>query len=399
MHAHWIQWAHDGSAIYFTYSPSTANSEPAQIFKVAVEGGDLVPVIQTARRAAFPALLSDGGGLVYAANPETSESGLWWRSLDGALTRRLTAGLGEYTEPSVSRDGRRLVASSVQWDYSLVTLNTEGSTLLELLDASGGDLDPTVSPDGSRVVFSSARAGSRTLWNATLADKQIRPLTSGDVFDERPSFSPDGARIAFVSDRGGRRGIWVMNSDGGAARHVTDADVIDAVTWSPDGSVLVFSASAGATPGLFVVNVGDGSTRRLETPGPATSPAWCAKRDVIVYVEARAGAPDQPNSSRVAAITSAGAPVDLGFATSPNVLNGFVSCSWDGSRVLAVVDPGAAPAAIWLGDVARNGPFRRIYQAPPHTRFRGVAWLPESSSVIVGRSIRAADVVLFERVE
>jgi Tol biopolymer transport system component len=399
MHAHWIQWSHDGSAIYFSYSPSTANSEPTGIFSVPAAGGEVAPIVRTARRAAFPVALLDGNGLIYAANAETSELGLWWRSLDGALTRPLTVGLGEYAEPSVSRDGDRLVAASVEWDHSLVRLDAEGSAPPEaLFEASGGDLDPTVSPDGSRVVFSSSRSGSRTLWNFTVADAKIRPLTSGNVFDERPSFSPDGARVAFVSDRGGQRGIWVMNADGGAPRHVTNADVLDMVSWSPDGRQLVFSAPAGTSPGLFVVDVAEGTTRQLQTPGPANSPAWCPKGDLIAYVEARAPAPDQPNSSRVAAITSEGAPLDFGFAMSPNVLNGYVSCSPDGGRILAFIDPGAAPSAIWMADVQHAHPFRRIYEAPPHVRFRGASWLPGGSAFVVGRSIRSADVVLFERV-
>ncbi len=357
----------------------------------------MIPVVQTARRAAFPVLLHDGSGLIYSANPETFELGLWWRSMDGTRTQRLTTGLGEYAEPSISRSPDRLVASFVNWNQSLVKFEIDGGTEPQpLFGGAFGDLDASASPDGSRVVFSSTRTGGRTLWMFTTSDNRVRPLTSGAVIDERPAFSSDGTRVAFVSDRGGRRGIWVMNSDGGAAKQVAAVDVLDMVSWSPDGTRLVYAANAGTVPGLFLVTVADGATRQLLTPGPASAPSWCGTRDVIVYIEARAAAPNQANSSKVAAITSAGEAVALDTADL-NVLNGFVSCSADGRKLAAFVDPGAAPSAVWISDLDPPRPFRRLSEAPPHVRFRGASWLGGSTSLVAGRTMRSADVVLFER--
>jgi hypothetical protein len=50
-----------------------------------------------------------------------------------------------------------------------------------------------------------------------------------------------------------------------------------------------------------------------------------------------------------------------------------------------------------IAEVDRGQPFRRICEAPPHVLFRGALWLPGGSAFVVGRSIRSADVVLFER--
>jgi Tol biopolymer transport system component len=396
IHTHWIQWAHDGAALYYIHSTATANTEPAQTYRARLTGGPVEPVILTVRRAAFPIALPDGNGLIYASNPDTSDLGLWWRSADGETTRRITTAVGEYAEPYISRNGQRLVATLFDWDRSLVKLTLDSPGIAEVTAVRSGDLDPAVPPDGGRVVFSSTRGGGRTLWSMT-PGAQPRPLTSGPSFDERPSFSPDGRRIAFVSDRDGRRGIWVMNADGGAPRIVTHADVLDAVSWSPDGRRLVFAASDGSAPALFIADLEKGSATRLATAGPATSPAWSPK-DVIAYVEARPAAVDAPSSSRIAAITSQGQPVDVGGAAGPNVLNGFLTWSADGARIIAVVEPGAGRAAVWVGDADRAAPFRKVYEAPADVRFRGVAAVPGERAILLGQNRRSTDVVLFDRV-
>ena len=38
MHLHWPVWSHDSRYIFFNYSISTANREPAEIYRVAADG-------------------------------------------------------------------------------------------------------------------------------------------------------------------------------------------------------------------------------------------------------------------------------------------------------------------------------------------------------------------------
>jgi hypothetical protein len=94
---------------------------------------------------------------------------------------------------------------------------------------------------------------------------------------------------------------------------------------------------------------------------------------------------------------SAGRSIEVAGASNLNVLNGFLAWSSDGRYLIAIVDPGSLPTAVWMADTTLNRPFQRVYEAPPHTRFRGAAWLPGSMSVLLGQMRRDADVVLFER--
>ncbi len=131
MHIHWPVWSHDGRYIYFNYSFSTANREPASIYRVAAEGGAVEPVVPTARRAVFAFPTPDGKGLIYSANPHGVDLALWWRPFDGSEPTRLTTGVGEFAEASMTADGQTLVSSLVQSRRALTLL----SIAWERLDA------------------------------------------------------------------------------------------------------------------------------------------------------------------------------------------------------------------------------------------------------------------------
>jgi Tol biopolymer transport system component len=401
MHVHWPAWSADGRYIYFSYSATTANAEPSEIYRVATTGGRLEPVVSTARRALFPAPMADGIGLLYAANPLTAEAGVWWRSLVSDVPPRpLAAAVAEYADLTVARQSGAVVASLVESRQALAVLPVGGGSaagsLRTLTDGFTGDQYPTVSPRGDRILFASTREGSRNLWRAEGNGGSPQPLTSGIALDERPSFSPDGQRIAFVSDRGGQRGIWIMNADGGAPRLVTQATVLDTVSWSPDGRELVYSTPIGDAPGLWIVTVESGVVRRLTTPGPAISPVWCPTGDLIAYIEAQPPADDRPNSSGVAFVNRAGEQVKPGLVDSPNVLNGFLAWAPDGQHLGAFVEPGASQSAIWLLDTSGVESPKRLATLPPGVRIRGASWWPDGTAIVLSQIHDTSDIVLFE---
>jgi Tol biopolymer transport system component len=124
---------------------------------------------------------------------------------------------------------------------------------------------------------------------------------------------------------------------------------------------------------------------------------WSPAADLIAYVEARPSTAGQPNSSRVAFVTSTGTPVNPGLADSPNLLNGFLAWAPDGRRLAAFVDPGATVSALWLLDVQGTQPSRRLATLPAGTRFRGATWSSYGTRIIFGQIERSMDVVLFQK--
>ena len=397
-HIHWPRWSADGRYIYFNHGPQNFNIEPTQIFRVPATGGALEPVIATARRAAFPFLTRDGTGLIYAANPDSVDLSLWWRDLKTGRDVRLTSGVGEYTHPSLSADGQRLVGTVIDSRQALervpIALNREAA-FEPVTDGYTGDIDPVWSPDGSRLVFSTSRTGNRTLWSARGKMEQLAPITTGVAIDERPAFSPDGQRIAFVSDRGGQRGIWLVSPEGGAPRLIAHADVVDTISWSPDSTRLVYATPIGDAPGLMIMNVADGKTTRLPTPRAASAPSW-SRDDVIAFIEARGGTLGafiqlvKPDGGRVES-----QPLD--GPSAPLIANGFVVWSADGKKLAAVALPGAAVGSIWIVEPNNPTPYKKVMDLPGGVFLRGLTWSPDGSSFIVGRYRWSGDIFLAER--
>ena len=61
----------------------------------------------------YPLPSLDGSGLLYSANPTSSELALWWMPFGGSPVR-LTTGVGEYAEARLSLDERTMVAAAYQ---------------------------------------------------------------------------------------------------------------------------------------------------------------------------------------------------------------------------------------------------------------------------------------------
>ncbi len=393
LHAHWPAWSRDGRFVYFVYGTSTWNIEPSEIARVPSSGGEPELQFRTSRRAVFPVPLKDG--LIYAANPDSADLALWWTPLSARRPVRLTTGVGEYAEPSVSADERQMIATYLEARQALVSVPVRFGTAVSsraLTDGFLGDFDPAVSPRGDRLVWSSARSGNRNLWIGNPDATDARPLTSGPAFDERPAFSPDGSQVAFVSDRGGERGIWLVPAEGGAPRLLAAAQVLDTLSWSPDAGEIVFAAPAGDLPGLYRVVLGNGRVSLLPTPAGGLAPAWRPRRPEIAYLEVTT-----PLQTRLRFVDPSGRPLRDALPVGPNFMNGMLAWTPEGDRLAAVGIPAAADAFIHVVEPESAEPFRRLLTLAAPSQVRGIAWSPDAGSILYGDHQPSSDIVLFDR--
>jgi Tol biopolymer transport system component len=374
--------------------------EPSEIYRVPAAGGTPEAFVATSRRATTPWPAKDGTGLLYSANPTSSELALWWMPPTGSAAR-VTTGAGDYMEARMSADKRTLVATFNQdrQSLSLVKLDERAPGQMgELTPGSSGDLDPALSPRGDRLAFASTRNGIRHIWTSRLDGTDAREVTSGEAVDEHPAWSPDGSAIAFVSSRGAARGIWVVAADGSGMRKIVDAQVIDQLAWSPDASELAYSAPAGGAPALFRVRLNGGATVRIQTPEGATSPSWSKARNQIAFVSNSPPAGSAGSRAVLGIVTPDGHSVPVAaWPDDARIANGWVCWSPDGRSIAALSNPGNRVSTLWVFRVDDGMPPREIAQFAADQRTRGVAWVPDASGVIVGTTERTSDIVLFDR--
>jgi Tol biopolymer transport system component len=181
----------------------------------------------------------------------------------------------------------------------VVTVNPNGTNLVNITNDAPFDLDPAWSPDGSKLVFArSTFLPDGTQLYTMNADgsgkRQLTHFPTGSVL-LLPTWSPDGSRIVFLYDEGtkGTLSIYTMARDGSDVRRVTGLGgyVTIAPRWSPAGDRILFSDQS--VPGddgtgdydLYTVRP-DGSDRRPVATLPSTSeadPDWSPNGRQIVY--------------------------------------------------------------------------------------------------------------------
>jgi len=397
MHAHKPSWSSDGRFVYFHKGIEAFNWPPAEIWRIAAEGGTPKLVVATSRLAIYPDPMPNGRGLLYSANPDSSDLGLWWLPPSNKGPIRMTIGTGAYIEPRTSADGRLVAATLVDSKVALFQLPADGAgkPLPLGTDAFGDATDPSVSPGGDRLVWSSARSGNRNLWIAAPDGSRARPLTTGNASDESPAFAPDGRQVAFVSDRSGARGIWLVSAEGGTPRELHRAEVVDLLSWSPDGKEILFCAPAGDAEGLYRVSVADGRVTRLPTPTGARAPAWNPRQDLIAYlIQEPASAEPRPRRNRIAFVDASGKPQLEDLAAGSPMSNGVLAWAPDGRRLLAVARWTILPQEIFVVDITAREPYRSLYKFPLGSGIRGAAWSVDGSSIVLGLEEQKSDIVL-----
>src|ERR1017187_3638792 len=179
--------------------------------------------------------------------------------------RGLTAGTTDEDSPSLSKDGR-LVLASLTGNPALYELPIEANrgkaagAIQRLTSDEADNLAKSISADGKRIVFVSTRTGSQEIWGKDLASGQERALTTGGRPKSFPQITRDGELVAWKVNDIGDRVIFETPFAGGAAVQLcADCGAPDA--WSEDRKFLLFDQrkSARLFVGLLQVAAGAGS--------------------------------------------------------------------------------------------------------------------------------------------
>ena len=338
-------WSPDGRTLAVIRGTGGTAGE---IWLVPASGGDPRRLLQEPATVAcdYPMFTPDGRGIIHSSSRGGSTN-IWFVSLTGRTSVRLTTGSGPDEYPTIAANG------------SIAFINSHWRNLLQAYSLATGvprTLDshtpfvwgPAISPDGRTVAFSRGDAdGTWHLWTVPFAGGAPRQLTStesGEVYprwlsDRRtllfttwnnprrigrvdieggpPAFlsfgpgdasyadpSPDGRSVVFSRiDREGER-LYVAPIAGGTLSLLTRSPGATP-RWSPDGSLVAFGGTRGYGGGIFVIRPGDTEGRRLTSEGGW--PVWWPDGRRIGYISV---GPDGNQEIRVVSIDG-GAPQTL----------------------------------------------------------------------------------------
>jgi Tol biopolymer transport system component len=292
----------DDSRLIFQATTGTLSCD--QIFTMRVDGSD-VRMVSTGAGVTTCAYWThpDAGGIIYSSThladpscpprPDFSRGYVWpihpgfeifAADPDGGHLAQLTDSPGYDAEATFSRDGSRIVFTSVRdGDLDLYTMDRDGGNVRRLTDEVGYDGGAFFSYDGTRIVYRAhhpTEAEEIADYRALLADDLVRPsqmeiwvmnadgsakrqLTANGAANFAPYFSPDGERIVFASNMGDPRGrnfdLYLIDVDGSNLRQITFHPDFDAFPmFSSDGSKLVWASNRhGAKEGdtnLFIAD-------------------------------------------------------------------------------------------------------------------------------------------------
>jgi Tol biopolymer transport system component len=239
---YWLTFAPDGAQVAFARLGENAAGD---LYIMPIAGGsprritfddrDIVGVAWDARQDA----------LIFSSNRDDRQI-LWKVAAGGGTPVPLEPTVEDAVDPTISRDGRRLVYTRKISDTNIFRLDLRSPASIPdaLIASSRHDEHPRVSKDGQYVAFESDRTGDYEIWVARADGSSQRQLTAaGSSTATQPAWSPDGREIAYVSRLSSTSEIEVVSVEGGRARSLTRGFNCATPAWSSDGRFVYFSTN------------------------------------------------------------------------------------------------------------------------------------------------------------
>lgn len=227
-------------------------------------------------------MLPDGKHLIGVGGRSLSATAFYLAGYPSMKLAPITQGVAYWRSPSVTPDGRSLVAVRVQQTYNLwtgVEGETAGHQLTFDVDSMEGIHGIAVTTKSGELVYTSRTNGENNhVWIASADGRRLRQLTSGDEDEFWPAVSPSGDTIFYgqrqTAEKRSMR-IWRMDLSTGRSMQLTTGswDMLPAVT--PDGRFIIYTDGGAEVPVIRKVSTSGGASETIATGilfAPAISP-------------------------------------------------------------------------------------------------------------------------------
>jgi Tol biopolymer transport system component len=137
---------------------------------------------------------------------------------------------------------------------------------------------PVVSSKGDKLAYSGS-SDKINIWRKDLLSPELPPVKfiSSTQIQNQPQYSPDGKHIAFYSTRSGPWNLWVSDADGTNLVQLSKLETAGGGTlgWSPDSKQIVVGSKSGETNETYIVDISERVSKKLVTNSVDTgAPSW-----------------------------------------------------------------------------------------------------------------------------
>jgi Tol biopolymer transport system component len=176
----------------------------------------------------------------------------------------------------------------------VLSVNPDGTQLVNLSPGPASEGQPTWSPDGKTIAFvsrSNVEDSTSQIWTMNADGGDKRPLTDPSINTGQPAWSPSGQSLAFVREESNNFWqIYTMRSDGTNVTPITTGPG-DAFSpaWSPDGQQIAFTRISNDTASFDIYRMapdGTGVTRLTRLPEQEEAPDWSPDGARILFARA-----------------------------------------------------------------------------------------------------------------
>jgi Tol biopolymer transport system component len=254
------------------------SSTASDIFMVSRDGGTVRQLTSDRQQIRGFTWTADSREVVFGSSRSAAGGSMWRSPVSGGPPRPVSATLHDAFDPSISRDGRRLVYREEWLDtnlYLFAAKNVGGAAPsgfdepIPVVSSTREEHSADFSPDGERIAFVSNRSGNQEIWVARRDGAEAVALTSLRAFRTgAPHWSPDGRRIVFDSWASGTSAIYVVDAAGGVPRIISAGAFGSWMpSWSPDGNWIYFSRGLSGAQEIWKLPAAGGDAIQVTHSG------------------------------------------------------------------------------------------------------------------------------------
>jgi len=174
----------DGNLLF----ASTAHGGALNIYTCRQDGSGLRRLAHSTAIETEPKVNPRTGSEIVFTSGRSGPPQIYKMNMEGADVVRLTSGEGEAVNPSWHPDGQFIAFSWTRGydpgNYNIFVMDVATGKDVQLTHGQGRNENPSWAPDGRHLVFSSNRSGSLQIWTMLADGTQLRQLTHEGINDK-----------------------------------------------------------------------------------------------------------------------------------------------------------------------------------------------------------------------